>query len=162
MATLEFRTGILQSKITSKARGSFNTLKSQREFLDELGKRLNIKYWEEWYSVTKAEIDEKGGGIHFLLLIHRLAYLVHCFKDSPQVTLATLYPEHPWKPWKFNAVTEGFWKDKQNVFLSTTLFTITRSAISWKILVKNLTYKNGQIGTTLPTETFAIMEVLQC
>ena len=29
--------------------------------------------------------------------------------------LTTLYPEFPWKAWKFNRVPKGYWSDADNV-----------------------------------------------
>lgn len=76
----------------------------QREFFECLGKgnrnflvtflELNITNWEEWYSVTSAQICEAGG--RGLMDYH--------YASSPYRALRAIYPQRDWKAWCFAGV----------------------------------------------------------
>lgn len=69
--------------------------------LEWLTQQLQIKDWQQWYNVTSKQIRKCGGG-----------GLLECFGNSPALMLTTLKPNHPWLPWKFNRVPNGFWENK--------------------------------------------------
>eukprot|EP01114_Cavostelium_apophysatum_P017651 TRINITY_DN5299_c0_g1_i1.p1 TRINITY_DN5299_c0_g1~~TRINITY_DN5299_c0_g1_i1.p1 ORF type:complete len:540 (-),score=100.78 TRINITY_DN5299_c0_g1_i1:292-1911(-) len=75
---------------------------SQRSFLDELGKRLKISRWEDWYSVSQDTIGKHGG---WTLLKH--------YNFSPSAAISSVYSEHDWKVYKFENVPKRTWKDLQ-------------------------------------------------
>ncbi len=41
--------------------------------------------------------------------------LLKNFGDSPSKLLTTIYPNHPWKSWKFTQVPNGYWEDTANL-----------------------------------------------
>lgn len=49
-------------KFKKVPRGYWNSEKNQREFMDSLAKKLNLKEFDDWYQVSKDEIIEHGGG----------------------------------------------------------------------------------------------------
>jgi len=72
-----------------------------REFFDNLGKKLHIKRWEDWYGVKHSEITDNGG--------HSI---ISHYGNSFIKALMTVYHEYPWRIWKFNRVPNGFWDEK--------------------------------------------------
>eukprot|EP01114_Cavostelium_apophysatum_P018560 TRINITY_DN5768_c0_g1_i1.p1 TRINITY_DN5768_c0_g1~~TRINITY_DN5768_c0_g1_i1.p1 ORF type:complete len:326 (+),score=71.27 TRINITY_DN5768_c0_g1_i1:53-1030(+) len=70
----------------------------RRKFLDELGKKLNYKSYEDWYHV-KQEDFTKNGGVTF----------IKRYDNSPYKILSAVYTEYEWKPHKFSTVPRGYW-----------------------------------------------------
>lgn len=66
-----------------------------REFMDEVGVKLGIQKgeYEKWYKVTKAMLMKNNAG-------RALGY----HKCSPSSLLRSVYPEYPWRRWRFNNV----------------------------------------------------------
>lgn len=94
--------------------------KQHRILLDEIGKILNIQTFEDWYSVTKEEfLRAKGQQAQGILNYHKNNHIRYVLSfHSIYRALMKLYPEYPWKIWKFERVTSGFWDDESNVRLS--------------------------------------------
>lgn len=44
-----------------KPLGYWNSLKNQRDFLEKVGKELNIKTLDDWYEKNVSDVTEKGG-----------------------------------------------------------------------------------------------------
>jgi len=87
-----------------KPSGYWKDLKNQRDFFDDLAKKLKIEKQEDWYSVQSKQISQNGG-----------AGLLNRYTNSPYKALKTVYPEFDWKPWMFSQVSRGFWENEQNV-----------------------------------------------
>jgi hypothetical protein len=61
-----------------------------KEFLDWLGQHLNFKHMDDWYQITRKDIEQNGGN-----------NLLYSFKNSPRILLTSIYPNHTWISWKF-------------------------------------------------------------
>jgi len=73
--------------------------KNQRKYFDWVGKQLGFKSFEDWYNITKEDIDKYRGTI--LLQQH--------FNNSPVNALLSIYIDFDWAIWKFNEVSNRFW-----------------------------------------------------
>jgi len=82
---------------------SWEDKSTQRAFMDDLGKNLNVKSVEDWYLVSQEEITNFGG-----------KSLLNYYDGSHIKALEAIYPEFDWKTWKFSHVPRGFWLDKAN------------------------------------------------
>lgn len=76
----------------------WDSKENQRVFFEQLAKELNIKSFEDWYTVKWSTFREKGA-----------AGILMRYKDSAIHALASIYPEHKWRIWKFERVPDGFW-----------------------------------------------------
>ncbi len=56
---------------------------TQRLFMDELVKKLNIENGEGWLKITSKTIKQHGG-----------LYLLHKYDGSPKKLLSAIYPEY--------------------------------------------------------------------
>eukprot|EP01118_Nematostelium_gracile_P007447 TRINITY_DN2432_c0_g2_i1.p1 TRINITY_DN2432_c0_g2~~TRINITY_DN2432_c0_g2_i1.p1 ORF type:complete len:326 (+),score=60.54 TRINITY_DN2432_c0_g2_i1:44-1021(+) len=74
----------------STVRGTWDHIQPQKERLNEIAKGLNINELEDWYSITKAQISEKGGG-----------GLLNKYGNSPSTMLTSVLTEHRWDLRKF-------------------------------------------------------------
>jgi len=78
--------------------GYWETWKNQRDFVDWLGKQLGFERFEEWYRITKRDIEDHGGST-----------LLHKYGGSPSKLVRFVIPEHNWKVWRFETVARGTW-----------------------------------------------------
>src|SRR5262249_45690956 len=92
------------TKFNNVPNGLWNDMNNQRSFFDDLRQELGYKNWEDWYNVSSKEIIQKGG----------IGILNYYYNGSPSKALATVYPEYPWKLWKFDTLPRGFWNDMNN------------------------------------------------
>eukprot|EP01114_Cavostelium_apophysatum_P016893 TRINITY_DN4898_c1_g1_i1.p1 TRINITY_DN4898_c1_g1~~TRINITY_DN4898_c1_g1_i1.p1 ORF type:complete len:482 (+),score=101.22 TRINITY_DN4898_c1_g1_i1:85-1530(+) len=74
-----------------------------KQFFEILFKRLNFTKWEDWYTINRRVIHQHGG-----------AQLLRYYRDSHVSALLALFPEHPWKIWRFDSVPNGYWSDRKN------------------------------------------------
>jgi hypothetical protein len=72
-------------------------LYQQRHFLEKLGKKLGWYNADDWYKITRKEIEHNRGG-KFLT--------GGKWPQNLLELLNTLYPDHSWKIWKFKHI---FW-----------------------------------------------------
>lgn len=79
-------------KFKSRPKRTWNEMKSQQDFLNEMAKELKIVKMEEWYGVSAAQIREKGGG----------ALLSERYQGSPSKLIMSILTDHRWDPEKFN------------------------------------------------------------
>jgi hypothetical protein len=70
----------------------WNSLQNQRNFLDWVGKQLNIQHMKDWYSVSVEQIGKFRG--ERLMAVHG---------DSLSATLRAVYSEHEWQEWLFES-----------------------------------------------------------
>lgn len=67
-------------------------------FMNWLYKELDYNQWEDWYQLrVESIIERRGGG-----LLKRYHY-------SPSTLLQSIYPQHPWKGWRFGNVHQYLW-----------------------------------------------------
>ena len=62
--------------------------------MDSIAKELNIIHWEEWYNIQYKKFLEFSPPIS----------LLQKHGKSLVNILINVYPEHPWKPWRFDKV----------------------------------------------------------
>lgn len=55
-------------KFLHSPKGFWEDKKNQRSFLDDLVKNLNLKKYENYYRITKKDVEENGGGTE--LIVH--------------------------------------------------------------------------------------------
>jgi hypothetical protein len=93
----------------------WNDANNQKQFLDSVAKKLNIKQMSDWYNVShKVDFDlinTSDKDKDLLDVGGRSVLQKH--KESPLRLLSSVYPEHEWLPWKFNC-PRNFWKDANN------------------------------------------------
>src|SRR5690242_3691261 len=82
---------------TSVRRAS--SLEQQRKQLEEIGKELGVKQMNDWYKVSRTEIQR------------RVSFIGHYYQGNVQATLSTLFPEHLWNPSQFSTLPMGYWKN---------------------------------------------------
>jgi hypothetical protein len=106
-------------KFTTLPRGWWADLSNQRVFMDWVAQNI-FKFdprdsWSSWYDVSARQISSAGGSR--LITIHG---------GSPVQLLRTIYPEHPWRTWRFKQVPSGFWEKIDNDSLRQYLDEISR------------------------------------
>eukprot|EP01114_Cavostelium_apophysatum_P008802 TRINITY_DN2161_c0_g2_i1.p1 TRINITY_DN2161_c0_g2~~TRINITY_DN2161_c0_g2_i1.p1 ORF type:complete len:525 (-),score=71.58 TRINITY_DN2161_c0_g2_i1:75-1649(-) len=75
-----------------------------KTLFDSLAKIIGIRKWEDWYNVSHSTIQKHVG-----------RYVIESFEGGSHISaLIAVYPEHPWKPWKFVKVSNGFWQNADN------------------------------------------------
>lgn len=92
---------------------------NQKIFMEDIAKQCNINHWQDWYSFDQSIIlENRGNG----LLTH--------YDGSFIKLLLSIYPEHPWKVWRFKEdVPNGFWADKKN---QRDFFDYVKESLNYK------------------------------
>lgn len=83
--------------------GFWNDVENHRRYLTWLGRKLNFKKLDDWYRVRSRDFEKNRG----FSVLNR-------YQDRPSQLLAALFPNHPWKPWKFVVTPRGFWRRAEN------------------------------------------------
>jgi len=86
-----------------------NTWKSEanrKEFMDNIGKKLGVEHWEDWYKFVQRDVLNQSRGAYSVLRNHGYSLFQ---------TLKDLYPEHPWKAYKFPSSVRNFWNKEENI-----------------------------------------------
>jgi hypothetical protein len=91
-------------KFTTVPIGFWRSLANQKQFLTWLESEWNFKSRDDWYGVTKSAVIQKGGS----------AMISHIYNGSIQAALKAVFPEYPWRPWKFENVRRNYWGDLEN------------------------------------------------
>ena len=79
---------------------------NQRDFMDQLGNRLEYKEINAWYGVTKKQIQENGG----LSLLNK-------YGGSPSKLVMAVYDTHQWDKMRFRLAgsnERNHWEDRDN------------------------------------------------
>eukprot|EP01121_Diplochlamys_sp_Union-15-3_P013862 TRINITY_DN4362_c0_g1_i1.p1 TRINITY_DN4362_c0_g1~~TRINITY_DN4362_c0_g1_i1.p1 ORF type:complete len:431 (-),score=54.16 TRINITY_DN4362_c0_g1_i1:183-1475(-) len=101
---LQFLFKKLNTKQVFIQKRSYHNKRSiSRTFFDNLGHKLGLRRFQDWYNIKQSTILEYGGYT-----------VMSYFEDSPAKALTSVYPEFPWLTWKFSNVPRGYWKDKSN------------------------------------------------
>jgi hypothetical protein len=92
-------------RFTRTPPGFWKNSENQRRYLEWLteSSQLNIKYPEQWYSISLNDILSNEGST-----------LMDIYKDSLANALRTLYPEYEWNMWLFPNVPTNFFLDFTN------------------------------------------------
>ena len=73
-------------------------------YMDWLGAQLGFERLEDWHGLTQQDFhDHHGTG---LLGMH--------YRNSPLQALKDYKPRVKWREWEFAAVTQGFWRQREN------------------------------------------------
>jgi hypothetical protein len=76
-----------------------------REFLDNLGNKLNYKILVDFHHLNLKDIKTFGG----------TAFFEECYTNSCYEALKDAYPNHKWFEWKLSQnVRPGFWENRDN------------------------------------------------
>jgi hypothetical protein len=109
--------------------GYWKNKENQKQFLDWLAPQLQIRTWEDWYSVTGGTIAQHGG--RWLLQDH--------YDNSVPALLSSVYPNYPWLPWGFaNPGAAGLWEDVKTI----------RKYCDWLIELRQLEGPQALAGKT--------------
>eukprot|EP00027_Filamoeba_sp_ATCC50430_P012117 CAMPEP_0168573886 /NCGR_PEP_ID=MMETSP0413-20121227/18779_1 /TAXON_ID=136452 /ORGANISM="Filamoeba nolandi, Strain NC-AS-23-1" /LENGTH=312 /DNA_ID=CAMNT_0008607177 /DNA_START=21 /DNA_END=956 /DNA_ORIENTATION=- len=141
-------------KFPKLPKGYWNNMDNQKKFFEWLRhpSRLNIPSLEDWYKVSVEDVAKQGG--YFLLQTH--------YHYSLGKALRAVYPEHPWRLWRFERVPRGFWSDQANILAffqyCTQQFSITHLS-DWLTVETQLIRKAG--GTTLLSKFGGFVPLLQ-
>lgn len=84
-------------KKATKELKSLKELTAQREAFEEFARSLHITSDEDWYKVTASSFKSRGGTARSVLNAY--------YNGSISASLANLYPEYYWKPWRFSQVS---------------------------------------------------------
>jgi hypothetical protein len=97
----------------------------RRTFMNWVATELKILKWEDWYTVTVAQIEELGG-----------AGLLTRHGRSVRNLIEDVFTEHTWWPWKFvNNISFEFWDSTFNL----------RWYFDWLMQVHSRTLTNPQL-----------------
>jgi hypothetical protein len=56
---------------------TYNTPESQRKFFEKVGPSLGVKTLNDWYTITKSQIEEHGGEpVLYLMFYRSSAYFI--------------------------------------------------------------------------------------
>lgn len=120
-----------------KPRGYWNDEESQRNYLIELGREMEVKEWSDWYDVTIAEICEKGG-----------SGLLFKYDNSPSKMITSLLNEHSWEIDKFTRRPKGYLGDlmKQRNYLEDLgkELNIKKMEDWYRVSIAQIAEKRGQ------------------
>jgi hypothetical protein len=87
-------------KFTHVPQGCWKDKDTQRDALEQVGRKLGVKQLDDWYAVDVANVRKE------------LSFITNNYKSSLYKALKELYPQHDWNPLKFTHVPHGCWKDK--------------------------------------------------
>lgn len=79
-------------------RNSWDSLETQKEYIDFLGETLGFEKPEDWYAIGYSDFNS--------------AFLRR-FDGSRKKILKTFFPDYDFLPWKFNVVENGLWTSGQ-------------------------------------------------
>mmetsp|Transcript_26419 Transcript_26419/g.29426 ORF Transcript_26419/g.29426 Transcript_26419/m.29426 type:complete len:173 (-) Transcript_26419:67-585(-) len=65
-----------------------------------VAEQINIKTFEDWYSVSSSYVSQQPKGRALMLT----------YGDSLAKALVIVFPEFNWQIWRFRSVPSGFWK----------------------------------------------------
>jgi hypothetical protein len=78
---------------------------------------LKITKPEDWYKVSTKELAKVMGATflpYLLIAILKDNSIRNQYRGSLKRALQAIYPDFPWKAWKFTKVGSGFWLDAKN------------------------------------------------
>lgn len=76
---------------------------NQREFFDDLSKKLDIKRWEDWYEVKHQQVLDHGGQGFITVFGSYMRAIANVYRDDFKFQL-----------WRFRWVPNNFWRDVSN------------------------------------------------
>lgn len=92
-------------RINSTSLVEFQRTHQLRKYFDLLGEKLGIQKLDDWYQISHLEAIEVS------FIYSRCSHVKHGaglylveFENSLIKSLMSIYPEHHWKPWKFENI----------------------------------------------------------
>ena len=85
---------------------------NQLRYLKWAQSELGIKTWTDWYDVTQMDLRRLKKG----------SSLLHQYDGSIYSLCKSLWPQHDWVPWFFNAVGNRYWKDRKKALQALCWF----------------------------------------
>lgn len=116
-------------KFLNAPTGYWDNPQNRHFAVDWLAQQLHILYWEDWYRVTSLDIKAHLGA------------LLTIYDGSPSKLVHEIYPFHPWLPWRFNTVPDGFWDNVDNQKLALEWLAKELSITHWEQWY-NVTYSD--------------------
>lgn len=83
----------------------WKSVDNQREYFQWLGKELGVEHLDDWYKV----LNQKVIGNNYA------GTLLKLYNYSPSKALMACYPDHEWKPWKFQMTTQNYFNAHDHV-----------------------------------------------
>jgi hypothetical protein len=96
----------LPFKFNHTVSGSLQDIKTHKQYLLHLEQNLCITSPEEWYDRCTVENIKSAGSP---------GLLGHYYNSSPTKFIYTMYPDFPWKWYKFTQASHGHWNKKDKV-----------------------------------------------
>ena len=120
------------------------------QYLDWLGRELEIGDMSGWYKIKKEQVLKLGG-----------SEFLSKYRGSLRRGLEDIYPHHSWIPWKFRQVPIGYWEKAKNIqdyvrWLTNEL-EIKKLADWYRIALKSL----EKVTQITPFRTKGIVSMLQ-
>ena len=84
----------------------WDSMSNQKEFMDDLGSKLEIKTFEDWYQVNMNEFIQ-----------NKAQTLLFRYNNSKEKMIMAIYPDQDWEEERFHQKEEGFWKDVNVIIL---------------------------------------------
>ena len=94
----------LEWRMSKAPKGFWSKHSNVSAYMHSLGERLGYTVPEDWYKLTKKDMEDKNGS--GLLCLHN---------NSPLAVLRSTFPEHQWLEWRMVQAPRGYWNDPSNV-----------------------------------------------
>jgi len=131
----------------------WNMKSNQKQLFEYIKKELNVKSYEDWYTIKTQNVTKLGGtGV--------LAY----YGDSLARTLVALYPEHDWQLWRFSQVPRHYWQEEKNRKLYFEWLTSElkiKSMEDWYTITKEDVLKKEGAGGVLVYHRHSLVQALK-
>jgi hypothetical protein len=72
----------------------------QRELFENVMLRLNLRDLDSWYSITTPPLVSSNKAVRTVLDL---------YGGSLSAALESIFPDHPWQPWKFRKLRHRYW-----------------------------------------------------
>ena len=94
---------IINNNEHKRERSFWNSVENQRNFLDDLFKKLKFKSLDDWSYLSATDLRKYGGGS-----------LLNKYNNKWFTALRSIYPKHHWDLSLFKKMPNGFWKSHEN------------------------------------------------
>jgi hypothetical protein len=133
------------SIFNSRPPSFWKDLNNQREFMNWVAVKLNVKEPSDWYS-TSLNVSSFGGKYLSSKDIANVGgeSLLRKYNNSPFLLLTTIFPELQLLPWKFASTPKNFWSnlDNQRKFMNWAAQQLNiKEPSDWYNVTKKVNYK---------------------
>ena len=133
--------------------GRWGRIENQRQFCEELSKKLSFSSINDFYSLSRFQFLKYGG-----------RSLLKKYNTSIYQLLQKVYPEINWDPLRFNNIPRGYWNSKTNQkkFFDTLFNTFGFNNLdNWYSVTNNLVIQHGG-KSILQKYNGSLTNALQC